>query len=303
MAYYHQPMKCRACGEQINPSVSEVEMPLTASKYSDCYYKCSCGAGFSNAQNPKQRHLIWPTPQQNVPSEVHEGLDEVLASALNELNRTIKREKFAFETSEDAVTWTVFCYLWGRLSIGEALGIERFEPTGLWFWGTRWPVNRQDEDLRPILEKLLLEGFHEDKKSMSEPDVIFETADQLVFVEVKYRSLNDKRPNYRGFPPYLNGNGINFVVGSNEVVTAGFYELTRNWVIGSALARIRDKHFILVNLAGEHCRQSADEFKRMLIQGPQKQFQFVAWRELLSRIPEPLDAWFQNYTKFRRISE
>ena len=37
-------------------------------------------------------------------------LDFVLSNSLNQINRTVKKNKFAFSTSEDALTWSFFKY-------------------------------------------------------------------------------------------------------------------------------------------------------------------------------------------------
>ncbi len=138
---------------------------------------------------------------------------------------------------------------------------------------------------------------------MSEPDLIIEDEDQLVFVEVKYHSQNGIRSGYPKFSKYIIGNEGLFSLTPDAVARAGHYELTRNWIAGTALANQRGRSFVLVNLAGESCRQSAGAFAQMLSQPPERRFMFVAWPELLGRLTQPLEPWFGEYIRLRGLSE
>jgi hypothetical protein len=103
-------MPC-ACGRTIQPDPPFVEAVWSATSYATCVYRCSCGRGYSNAAKPAGRTCITDTPERNVPAQVTDGLEDVLRASLNVRNRTAKRAKFCFATSEDAVTWTVFRWL------------------------------------------------------------------------------------------------------------------------------------------------------------------------------------------------
>ncbi len=75
-------------------------------------HRChECGLGFSNNSDPARRVPIWRSPRDAVPTEVREGLDDVLGRALNLKNRDGKRVAFCSENSEDAATWAVFAGL------------------------------------------------------------------------------------------------------------------------------------------------------------------------------------------------
>src|SRR5438105_1340118 len=104
------PMRCRECSALIEPNLTVLERlggRRTAFSREDCIYRCSCGTAYSNAANEGARVLITARPELNVPEQVRPGLESALKRAVNTVNRTNKREKFCFETSEDAVTWTV----------------------------------------------------------------------------------------------------------------------------------------------------------------------------------------------------
>src|SRR6267378_3099316 len=124
-------MQCRGCGVRITPTVRSVAKPKRVSSHSDCYYICSrpdCRCGYSNARKESNRRLIFPEPSLNIPPEVRSGLDDVLRESLNLTNRSSKRSRFAFETSEDAVTWTVFRYLFDSQNVSKAIAVpDSFE--------------------------------------------------------------------------------------------------------------------------------------------------------------------------------
>jgi hypothetical protein len=56
---------------------------------------------------PDERVRSVRTPQQAMPLQVHEILDEALAAALNVRNRPSKHNAFCSVRFEDAVTWTI----------------------------------------------------------------------------------------------------------------------------------------------------------------------------------------------------
>jgi hypothetical protein len=78
-----------------------------------------------------------------VPEPVRRGLASVLSRSVNITNRPNKRVKFGFETSEDAVTWTVFRYLQDRHSFrGLAQAAEHATTAAsarLALWGVEVP--------------------------------------------------------------------------------------------------------------------------------------------------------------------
>src|SRR5687768_3684970 len=115
--YTYAPMKCRNCGSMIQPLVIGVDKPKAAASYGDCNYRCTnevCGVAYTNALAESSRRMIQPDYRLNIPAHVRDGVNEALTDALNVRNRPTKRKKFAFESSEDALTWTVFRYLFER---------------------------------------------------------------------------------------------------------------------------------------------------------------------------------------------
>ncbi len=296
----YRPMTCRACGERIPPAVGWVDEPTRTQSYSDCYFHCPrCRIGYSNAAQASARTKIYPHFELNVPFEVRDNLAPVLWQAINEQNRTNKRQKFAFETSEDAVTWTVFRYLLERQETMRALGLPELEPERVMFWGCPYPCGSSTQ-LRDGLIDVLHGELAEVRSSLTEPDVVLASRQKLVFIEVKYRSPNDQVCGSDKFERYLSGNQDLFSATPSETRQAGWYELTRNWVAGSKLAARLGLDFVLVNIGGDGCRVSAGQFAALLPLGPRRFF-FLAWSDLLERLNQPVVDWFAAYLATKQL--
>jgi hypothetical protein len=238
-----------------------------AISFDACLRRCNkCGIGFSNTQNPSSVVKIYCDPLDNIPPEVHDGALETLSNALNQLNRENKRKKFSFETSEDAVTWTVFNYLKQRKCLCESLkrsGVDwlisaNIEPTIL-LWGVPVPgADRRGIDIKKNLITILKQ-IGEDPQKYSEPDVILDFGDiGVVLIEVKYRSpndtLNEKSPKWE---KYLHNSSA--FADINGLKKTGYYELARNWRIAWDLAGGRPMAFI--NLGPESIFKGNDAKK------------------------------------------
>jgi hypothetical protein len=227
-------------------------------------------------------------------------LPAVLDRAINRRNQRNKKFKFAFVTSEDALTWVTFWYLNQRNEVGVALGAGPTRPEHLLLWGSELPGG--DVLLRERLLSLLKNELAENPGSLSEPDVIVVVKKRLYFIEVKYTSPNDDpkgRPNYH-WDKYLARRDSLFSVNSEEVTQSRLYELTRNWVIGKLLAADLGISFTLINLGPKTCRASSDRFREIIAAEPDE-YRFVTWREFVGGFNQPLEAWFADYIaeKFR----
>lgn len=294
----YAPMACRHCGRLIEPHVAAVEESIKARRFSDCNYRCvACEVYYSNAKDADDRRMIYAQPGMNVPGPVRDGLDEILATALNRKNRPNKPFRFCSEISEDAVTWTVFQYLNATGQLQAVLNIASFRPSTILFWGSQWPVSETDS-LRAALVAAEL-GLGEDRQKLTEPDVILLSSNRLVFVEVKYRSKNSKESRHEKFNKYLSRIDAFFAASAETVKQMGYYELVRNWVVGQTLARKLGITFTLVNLANPSEAASAAQFARLLSE-PQN-FLFVSWPELIERLRHPLDAWFGEYARAKGL--
>ena len=229
---------------------------------------------------------------------MREGLTEVLGRAVNGRNRRNKAMKFCFETSEDAVTWTVFRYLEQQRLLDALVAPER--PLGeatLLLWGVPISGSRGAEVASTLRDVCASLGEH--ASSLSEPDVIVVWHDFVVLVEAKFRSVNECQPNHRNFRRYLDRPDL-FAVPPEEVAAAGYYELTRNWRIGTELAkRLRVPGFMLINLGPpEKIELDADIFMMLLARSTLRGFASCSWSDVLAAA-KPLEPWFDRYVSER----
>ena len=296
-----QAMRCRACRRLIKPNkalAASLGKRLSVASRDDCIYRCECGVAYSNAINERDRVLIVASPELNVPKSVRAGLVETLGQAVNRGNRTKKLLEFCFENSEDAVTWTVFRGLQQRGRLEALVAPER--PQGepaLLLWGVPISGARGPEVASALAE--VCRSLGETANALSEPDVIVVWHDLVVIVEAKFRSANELRPDYRGFPRYLDRPDL-FAVSPEQVAAAGYYELTRNWRIGTALAEsLQTPGFLLINLGPpEKIEVDADIFMTLLARSPLREFASCSWSDILEAA-KPLEAWLDRYASER----
>ncbi len=294
-------MQCRACGRTIKPDTSLVASlgkRLTVHTRDDCIYRCECGVSYSNARDEAEREMIVARPELNVPRQVRAGLSEALGQAINRRNRRNKLMKFCFETSEDAVTWTVFRGLeqQGRLDALVAPQRPLGEPA-LLLWGVPISGARGTETASALAD--VCRSLGEAASSYSEPDVIVVWSDMLVFVAAKFQSGNELRRNYGGFERYLDRPDL-FAVSPEEVAADGYYELTRNWRIGVELSeRLRVPGFLLLNLGPpEKIEVDADLFGTLVARSPAHDFASCSWSDVLEAA-QPIEPWLDRYASER----
>lgn len=295
------PMTCRECGVVIQPDLEVLRRlgtPPTATSHAQCVYRCLCGAGYSNSRDEAARRLIWERPELNVPKEVRDGLDDVLSRAVNEFNRPKKGDKFSSERSEDAVTWTVLRYLERHERLGAIADPEH--PTGapsLLLWGA--PVDGPRSDKFATLLRGVCIALGEASDRLSEPDVALIWDDLTVLVEAKHLSGNVPQRDYKNFDRYFDRPEL-FCVPTHKVKSMGFYELVRNWRIGTEVAERLDTDFRFVNLGPPAIEASAAAFAQTVAQTERRNFTHLTWADLLGRI-SPNEPWFEEYSRHRGL--
>lgn len=303
--YVLRARKCRSCNSEI-PGVTADAKPVSPKSMSECLRRCACGkGGFSNGKSPT---WIFAEPSDNVPLEVRAGLTDALAESVNERGRKIKLFQFGFETSEDAVTWTVFRYLQqsGRLraqlaASGNIVAARAQAEPAMLFWGS--PVPAVDAMSRQVRSRLLeiLQGLGEERLSYSEPDVLLDFNEAgMVAIEAKYRSENDRKAEHHtGWKTYLNREAFRDPV---EAKKTGLYELARNWRIAWELSGGRPTS--LVNLGASRLASDKDVLERFhaaLATGPDRQFQSMTWTQLLGDVSD-LPPWLRSWLESRSIT-
>jgi hypothetical protein len=220
------------------------------------------------------------------------------------LNRKTKRRRFGFSTSEDAVTWVIFTqllrsgYLLSALRrIGLVHGATLDTAPTLLLWGAPVGGGQRGQEVREQLIDLCM-SLKEDPNSLSEPDVVIDLREVgLIFIETKYLSGNDWKPNdYRGWSRYESAGQFSWDFES--VKQSGCYELARNWRLlkglsGSRVASLGnigpEKLFI-----GAEARR-LDSFIGALETDQQSHFVKATWSDLIGENLEVSPSGLPNF--------
>jgi hypothetical protein len=304
-------LTCPSCDSSIAAAMYRDKVPV-AKGFEDCLRRCeSCGIAASNAAHSQNVTFIYRDPLENIPITSREGAFDALSQSLNVRSRQTKRSRFGFTTSEDALTWVVFTYL---LRSGQLVATLRrvgliaeetlTDVPVLLLWGVPIGAATRGAEIRKQLSTLCA-SLKESPTSFSEPDVIIDLGEGgLVFVEVKYRSRNDQRPDgYSGWSRYESA--AEMIWRYPEVRASGCYELARNWRLLMGLADGRSA--TLVNLGPARLFSGAEgarleRFVNAL--GPAKgtQFKIVTWPDLLRVVLAAAPDWFIQYCSSRGLT-
>jgi hypothetical protein len=292
---------------------SFVDKVSVVNGFDDCLRRCDpCGIGASNAADPRAATYIYRDPLKNIPIESRKGASEALGQALNVRSRESKRRRFGFSTSEDAVTWVVFTYLYrtGQLlptlrRIGLIAEDARPKVTTLLLWGAPIDGGARGEEIRTQLHNLCV-SLQEDPNSFSEPDVIIDLGEKrLIFIEVKYRSGNDfKPPDYPGWSKYTSVAGLTWQI--EDVKSSGCYELARNWCLLKCLAAHRPATLVNLGPAKLFVGAEGARLHRLvtaLNTDEQSQFGKVRWSDFLDGNLGDLPDWFAHFCRSRGLIE
>jgi hypothetical protein len=165
----------------------------------------------------------------------------------------VKREsRMARDNSEDAVTWNVFRYLERHGLIADfvnlvARGGSASDPRVI-YWSF---CQRSQKPWQPLLHATSI--FSERDSRRSEPDIIIDDEELLVFAENKWLSGNRTRPSDTNDPKRYPTGGDGwfkrvFAASADFrtiAVDERLYELMRLWLIGSLIADRLGKKFLL----------------------------------------------------------
>ena len=253
----YAPMTCRICGYEIDPTSSysigsdHVRWRQATKRAHTAVLRAAPLTPI--LQNPEARVRITRTPEDNVPRQVRDGLDETLRKSRSEpdehqeqapeiLFRNLRGCRFM-----DSLEFPLSARR-ARRSVGNSAA-RRSQPLALGsacFWLGR---GRGICRLGASFERL-----GERERRRSEPDGIIAWRAHVAFVEAKYQSPNPPQPEYKHFATYLDRPEL-FRVSTEEVAAAGHYELVRNWRIGIEVAeRLGADTFTLVNLGPSRSR-------------------------------------------------
>lgn len=278
-----------------------------AGTYEDCLRRCAtCRVGFSNAKT--RPTLIHFDPLSNVPLEVRPGALQTLSEAINIRNRNNKIKRFAYNTSEDALTWTVFSFL-GRHRpdilaslVRRVFGFQFSNSVNVLLWGVPiTPAERGATVQQALLS--VSSALGENPASRSEPDVVLDLGGAgVIVIEVKFRSANDRRTD-ANWSLYLPCTGA--FCDPENAQASGLYELVRNWRIAHDLADGRP--FTVVNLANARTlatTEGMEQYVASLRTSATAQFLPLTWASFLTDLEKAsgsLPSWFQMYLNSRSL--
>lgn len=290
-------LTCPGCGIRLRGAASS-----RTHSFDTCARRCEdCGIGFSNARSRPTK--IYRDPLANIPEELRAGAAETIDSAVNVRNRQSKWAKFGFETSEDALTWSVFSFLdtyapamldaWTTLR-GEARPDPISWAASVLLWGVPLPSGFTGLELADDLIRVS-QQLGEAPVSRSEPDVIIDGGREgLMVIEVKYLSGNEIKADHHRFAGYLDER---FFSDAARVQRSGMYELVRNWRIGCELAGDRPMTLINLGVKPRLLRQGGalTDFEASLEQSEMRRFRLVDWREFLHGWSQHRPDWLEHY--------
>jgi len=212
----------------------------------------------------------------------------------------VKREsRMARDNSEDALTWNVFRYLEANGLIGgfiDSLAGERLSQKPRVVYWSYCQSNRKPFPL--LVDAASTFGEHVDRRS--EPDLILDDDNVLVFIECKLSAGNSTKPSDPNNPKlYLTGGDSWFgsifspdATFTKIAVEERLYELMRLWLLGSWIAAQAGKRFLLVNIVREGARREADievRFNTLTQSNPHRTFIRCTWESIYSdlMLPKP----------------
>ncbi len=309
-------MLCPECRQALTSrkvTPDAADKAKVAKAYSDCLRRCNdCKIGLSNTKDPSKVVYIHRDPLSNLPREIREAALDTLDRSINVINRKNKKRNFCCESSEDAVTWTIFRHLeqTGQLrpvlaELGAAPAKESTEEPIMLLWGVPVPFDgaRGQECADRLIQ--VIDEIQRNPRSRSEPDVVLDFGSTgVVFIEVKFTSVNEsKNPSYRGWAGHVEGSQA--FRSPDRAKQSRLYELARNWRIGWEYAG--ERPFSLINLGqsglfrGEKMADALSLFSSVLSQDVQHTFCQVEWLRLMQAILDK-PRWLLKYDSDRGVS-
>lgn len=282
--------ECPNCNAKMtNDSIGYTEEIKAAHKYDDCLRKChSCHIGYSNAADrPK---IIFENYLDNIPEGISGSLEEVLEKSINKRNRKSKKIKIGFSTSEDALTWVVFRYFQKEDKLGiiiENIAESTSGTAEISYWGVGLKDDKaiQNKELKDVLDTL-----KENHSSYSEPDIILEDDNTVIFIEAKLNSKNIEKESPNQHKYYENTKHFK---SDSDFKKCKEYQLIRNWRIGNDYAKNKNKKFYLINLVNNEVN-TLDKFKGCIKTSENSIFKVKTWNDIRALLkPEP--DWVKNW--------
>lgn len=172
----------------------------------------------------------------------------------------------------------------------------------LLLWGTPIGNDAHGAVIRRQLSDLCI-SLHEGPNSFSEPDVIIDLGENgLIFIEVKYLSGNDSKPeNYPGWSRYASA-PLSWRF--EDIKASGCYELARNWCLLKGLTAARLASLVSLGRAKLFCGAEGmrlDHFVSALGTDELSRFKKVTWSDLLGKNLGDAPGWFAQFCRDRGL--
>jgi hypothetical protein len=208
----------------------------------------------------------------------------------------VKREsRMARDNSEDGMTWNVFRYLERHGLTGEFINAAAGEQVArnprVVYWSF---CQTSKKPWQPLLDAATTFGERIERRS--EPDIIVDDADLLVFAENKWLSGNRTKPTDPANPKrYDTGDDGWFgkvfkptTTFQKVAVDAKLYELMRLWLLGSWIAHRAGKRFLLLNIVRAEKETDIEaRFGAHVEADSQRRFRRFTWEGLHASIIRP----------------
>jgi hypothetical protein len=208
---------------------------------------------------------------------------------LDQIKLSKRESRMARERSEDALTWNIFRFFEREGLLTEFVRFvagSMVENPDLIYWSYSAITNTA---WTPLLQAR--SAFGEEPDRGSEPDLILNTDDSLVFIEVKFTSSNYKRvDSVSKLPKYVKGeNGWYDQVFTKDIFHVAIYkkcyELMRFWLLGTWMAEQMDKDFMLLSLTPMRIDPNlTDTVTPMIQQNNRRRFKRITWEDIYSWI-------------------
>lgn len=233
-------------------------------------------------------HMIYISPST---FEYEKDIENLLWHSYEDLyllNRTRidKGEvRIARDDSEHAVAWNVFRFLDRKDLAAPVLGslldadLEDVETI-------YWSYHRGEKSTWSMLERAM-KTFGVRRKRGPEPDIIVESARDLLFVEARLSSGTRSTPKRKRVPGRYMSAGFFWFP---RVFTAGYreialeerrYELMRLWLLGTWIAAQEGKRFHLLIVVREGEEEELEpSFGRLIRSDKARRFRRITWEEI-----------------------
>jgi uncharacterized protein YkuJ len=173
---------------------------------------------------------------------------------------------------------------------------SRREPQ-LLLWGA--PVPLKDMKCWSLRKSLVqtIDQLENQSRSRSEPDVVLDFGKNgVIFIEVKYKSANDKKEaKHKNWSRYLTDTKAFRI--PQKVAATGHYELARNWRIAWEFREGRPMCLINLGLSKLFLKsqgQRLQDFENTLHQDNKCSFHKLIWKDFINAIPN-IPSWLNEY--------